>query len=503
MDISRLDLSHARKLAKDLLRSPDTARIQKSHPEFTAGISRPLRLADAQWVIAREAGFDSWPKLKHALERRDATRTSNAAALVEAALDNDLPRVQTLLSTDPTLLQFDFATALVTGNADLVDELLTENPDLARATYSRRNLPPLFLCTRSELAKTGGDDFSACIRRLAAAGCDVNQKVPFEPPYHTSSGTPLYYVAGFHGNRALANTLLELGASPNDGETLYHAIEKHDLELLRLLHPYNRDLGEWSYAFLHLMDYEWIDSAETMLKLGVNLNHRHPQGGETPLHWAVKNQRSPEMITLLLAHGADPGAKDFRGVSAYARAARSGDAKSAAVMERAGYRETLDRTSQLLLAAALEDAAAVRTLLDTDPALPDGFPAEYHAALSRAAAAGRLSAVRGMLRLLQVPMNFTHTTGVTPLHEAALNGHPDVVRLLIDSGARLDIQDPNFQALPVGWACWASENAPFSRRQKELVEIVEMLLQAGGPKPAALWGSPQVREVLIRHGMTP
>lgn len=502
MDITRLDLSHARKLAKDLLRSADVARIQKSHPEFSAGISRTLRLADAQWVVAREAGFDSWPKLKHALERRDATRTSNAAALVEAALDNDLPRVQTLLSADPQLGQFDFATALITGNADLVDELLTENPDLARGTYSRRNYPPLFLCTRSELAKTGGEEFSACIRRLAAAGCDVNQKVPFEPPYHTSAGTPLYYAAGFHGNRLLAMTLLELGATPNDGETLYHAVEKHDPELLRLLHPYNRNLGEWSYAFLHLMDYEWIDSARTMLALGVDLNHRHPQRGESPLHWAVKNQRSPEMIALLLANGADPGAKDYLGVTAYARAARSGDAATAAVMERAGYHETLDRTSELLLAAAMDDAAAVRSLLQADPTLPEGFPAEYHAALCRAAAAGRTSAVRGMLQLLNVPLHFTHATGVTPLHEAALNGHPDVVRLLIDSGARLDVEDPMHHALPIGWACWASENAPFSRRQKELVEIVEMLLQAGGPRPAALWGSPQVREVLIRHGMT-
>lgn len=71
-------LEHLKYQAKDLLtaakaRSPDAIeRIREFHPEF----SRPqqdaaitgLSLSDAQWVVAREYGFESWPKLKRHVE---------------------------------------------------------------------------------------------------------------------------------------------------------------------------------------------------------------------------------------------------------------------------------------------------------------------------------------------------------------------------------------------------------------------------------------------------
>ena len=49
---------------------PDARRrFQSNHPQFSP--SDPvisIRLTDAQWVIAREYGFDSWPKLKQHAE---------------------------------------------------------------------------------------------------------------------------------------------------------------------------------------------------------------------------------------------------------------------------------------------------------------------------------------------------------------------------------------------------------------------------------------------------
>ena len=37
-------------------------RVNSAHPRFTAADTSPaLRLAEAQLVIAREYGFDSWP----------------------------------------------------------------------------------------------------------------------------------------------------------------------------------------------------------------------------------------------------------------------------------------------------------------------------------------------------------------------------------------------------------------------------------------------------------
>lgn len=72
----RLNLEQQRKRAKELLKAvrtddPDAlVRILRQLPPREA----PLRLADAQFVIAREAGFPSWPKLKAHIESLDASR---------------------------------------------------------------------------------------------------------------------------------------------------------------------------------------------------------------------------------------------------------------------------------------------------------------------------------------------------------------------------------------------------------------------------------------------
>ena len=43
----------------------------------------------------------------------------------------------------------------------------------------------------------------------------------------------------------------------------------------------------------------------------------------------------------------------------------------------------------------------------------------------------------------------------TPLHQAAGNGHLDVVKLLVARGARTDVKDILFGGTPEGWARYA------------------------------------------------
>jgi hypothetical protein len=64
-------LENLKKQAKTLLKkwragdAETLARIQAAHPRW--GEAKP-RLADSQLVLAREAGFESWPQLKLAVE---------------------------------------------------------------------------------------------------------------------------------------------------------------------------------------------------------------------------------------------------------------------------------------------------------------------------------------------------------------------------------------------------------------------------------------------------
>src|SRR5829696_7536002 len=69
---SPANLEQQRKLAKDLLkavRSVDVEAIERFRSS-NLGANDP-KLADAQLVIAREAGFDSWPKLVKELEKSE------------------------------------------------------------------------------------------------------------------------------------------------------------------------------------------------------------------------------------------------------------------------------------------------------------------------------------------------------------------------------------------------------------------------------------------------
>ena len=43
-------------------------------------------------------------------------------------------------------------------------------------------------------------------------------------------------------------------------------------------------------------------------------------------------------------------------------------------------------------------------------------------------------------------------SGATPVHYAALHGHREVVRLLLDRGADINSTDTEFGATPTGWA---------------------------------------------------
>lgn len=58
----RINLEQQRKRAKELLKLINAGAA----PEYLARLARPapVRLADAQWLVARDLGFDSWPALK-------------------------------------------------------------------------------------------------------------------------------------------------------------------------------------------------------------------------------------------------------------------------------------------------------------------------------------------------------------------------------------------------------------------------------------------------------
>src|SRR5262249_41737511 len=93
----RLNLEQQRKRAKDLLRAHRSddleaaVRVVKHLPRARnqspeAVLTSPLTLSEAQFVIAREAGFASWPKMKHQLGDSAARATDVVEEAIDAAL---------------------------------------------------------------------------------------------------------------------------------------------------------------------------------------------------------------------------------------------------------------------------------------------------------------------------------------------------------------------------------------------------------------------------------
>src|SRR5256885_15705245 len=105
---ARPSLEQYRKQAKDLFKARKFAeaiqRLKRFHPRLTKTTEAEiadakLSLADAQWVIAREHAFESWPKfVKHIQElARTDSPVSSFELAVEAIVTGDVAVLSRLL----------------------------------------------------------------------------------------------------------------------------------------------------------------------------------------------------------------------------------------------------------------------------------------------------------------------------------------------------------------------------------------------------------------------
>jgi hypothetical protein len=259
-----------------------------------------FRLADAQRVVAREHGFESWVKLKQYLEAHPPEQL-----IFDAVANGDANAVKSLLADDPGLIEArggwqlyrPLFFAMQTGHSATIDvlrqhgatldvfevaalgdiaelkKLLTASPELANARREHYDATPLH-AARGQVEAA---------RILIEFGADVNA---IDGPQQRL--TPLHCRAE-HGDVEMVNLLLEHGANVHAGSCMST--------------PLHCAVG----GFQHAPPDRWREVAERLLRAGADVNAGSSEIGDphwTPLHHAAWRNHIAA-VSWLLEHGAD------------------------------------------------------------------------------------------------------------------------------------------------------------------------------------------------------
>ena len=463
-----IDLDQARRRAKELLRA---ARAGDRQALSRLRADRSPRLADAQHAVARELGFASWPALVAHADAVHGDRDERRRRLVSAALGGRLDRVEALVEHDPQLATAGLDVALVLGDADAVEAALDRDPQLIDREVTDTAKRPLSCCCHSACLRPRSgraEGVLETIRLLLARGADPNEV------HHNEFGamSVLYGAAGVAHNPDATRLLLEHGANPDDGESVYHACEADDTTCLQIL----LDAGA-TVRNTNALNNAIRDAA----KIRVLLEHGDLRPIDPELRDALLHAIHDDVAELLIAHGAALDARDRDGLTPYARAARRGDASLMALLERAGAPTDVDPIAEWLGAALRGDSDHAARCLAADPTLPSRLRPSDSELLPIWASAG---ADTGVARLLcaGIPIDACGIDGGTALHYAGLWGQASTIALLLARGADVNLTSGS-EFLPgtaLDWTAWGSRELPGAAdRLDGYLTAARLLIEAG------------------------
>ena len=445
--MSLVNLEQQRKRAKDLLHAHHEQRLEAAvrialHLPRAKGIpterilASSLTLSEAQFVIAREAGFASWPKLKHHIEA--ATRDTSGV-LIDAALQGDQQSLAEVLSRHDDAAKNSIYAAAAIADQDSVFALLAARPHLADQPGGRRAWRPLlYLCCGRSQADEG--KVCAIARRLLDLGANPSGR---ESGFLSTHGTTL--------SEDQALLAIEAAAS-----------RRASAKLVRLLLDAGADLRQTTSALLQAVRG---GNAEVLnILLGAL-----PSDVSWQIGWALQEavvRERKDMVRMLAAHAELPALNAL--VKAvhlgrdrdYLESLIGGEVQNSRVIEEA-YREAIRCASSpaaevlrtrgatgssvtpvdLAIGACISvDESALDAVLKNYPHLVQGFGNDDHQMLAWAIRVGRPNAVKLLLKTGLDP-NVADRDGQTPLHLAVSANSLDLVDELLRSGARLDTAD--------------------------------------------------------------
>jgi ankyrin repeat protein len=518
---ARPDIAQYRKQAKELVRScaagsPDLVaslgRLHRNHPRFYTlnedqMRAAPVSLADAQLVLAREHGFESWPRFAAHIETLRLIReveaiTDPVAAFLAVACSprhtghssGTLEHAELILARYPEVARANVHTCSVLADEDGVREFLGRDPASATAKGGPNGWDGLTHLCFSRYLRIERERSEAFVRTATAlldAGASANTgwyETIDHPNPRQIIESAIYGAAGVAQSAGVTRLLLERGADPNDEETAYHVAEGYDNTVMLVL----LESGKLSGAGLTTLavrkaDWHDYDGMKLVLEHGADAN-RMTRWSHNPLHHALRRDNWIKTIALLLDHGADPTIRNNQdGRNAWQMAAYRGRGDVLRLFTERGFAMDaagLSELDGLIAACALADREVIAEMTKANPELVERVIAIGGTLLAEFAGNANLKGVRSLLDLgVSAGALFVHGDGYwdeapnsTALHVAAWRGWPEVVRELIARGAPVEALDGKGRSalLLAVKACvdsyWKDRRNP---------ESVETLLAAG------------------------
>ncbi|GAB1343028.1 ankyrin repeat domain-containing protein [Gemmatimonas sp.] len=356
---------------------------------------------------------------------------------------------------------------------------------------------------RDLIAAVQDHDATAALRvtrALLDEGADPNTVVSLPDG---QGSIPVLYFPCVSNNEPLARLLLERGATPTDGESLYHAAQHDHRDILALLVSFGADVSRGpsttgntplhflaSHRATNPIAPQCVRGMAWLLEHGAEPNvplstigdgQRPSQLGETPLHRAAANGYDHTVLAMLVNAGADMNAPRSDGATPYTLAVRHGNTAGAAWLAAQGAdRSRLTATDRLLSACMTANEVEARGLLSEHPQLIAQLREGDAGCLLDAFANNQESAVRLMVSL-GWPLTPESEWGGTALHWAAWQGQVDLARVLIEAGAPVNVRDSRYGSSPLAWAAHGSLHCDRAN-DTDYPAMVHLLLDAGATR---------------------
>ncbi len=379
-----------------------------------------------------------------------------------------LPALLAML-TEPTAQATRDTIACATGDSLRIQARIAADPTWLDRPGGVLALPPLLAITHSRLVcqPRFGEALRTAARTVLAAGANANASVgnrgwpnSLQAPNDREPISALYGAAGRHHDAALTRMLLDAGADPNDGESLYHALESLDCTRL-LLAAGARITG--SNAFYRAFDLDDVRVVELLLAAGADpnepaLNSPLDQAG-SPLLWAIYRRRSAAHVAALLAAGADATRRTAAGHSALQLAVRQGLDEVADRLRHHGVDDDSTEVDRFLGACAKADRAEVERLRANDPGLLGRLTPADRRLLPELAAAGEQASVELMVAS-GWPLEVTGGDwGASALNQSIFRGDARMTDTLLAAGARWQTRH-GYGGDALGTLSFASQHRP-------------------------------------------